>query len=211
MPPTREKGRRGRRVANIIRQIVSEEMILRLNDPRLAFVTVTGVDLADDLRFADVRISILGDSKQQKDCLRALKHAHGHLQQKVAAALVLKFCPVLRFHLDESIKRSVSMSALIAQARAEDEANRADRIARGVEPAPLEPEEPMAETPPVRTEPIQDKEQAMRDDDDEFEPDEDAEIDEDTDDLEEDEDDLDDDEDDDDLDDDEDDEDDDDE
>jgi ribosome-binding factor A len=147
MRGTREKGRRGKRVANIIRQIVSEELILRLNDPRLAFVTVTGVDLAADLRFADIRISILGDAKTQKECLRAVQHAHGHIQEKVAAALVMRFCPILRFHLDESVKRSVSLSALIAQARSEDEANRADRIRRGVEaPAPEGLE--MAETPP---------------------------------------------------------------
>ena len=138
MPITREKGRRGRRVANIIRQVVSEELILRLNDPRLQFVTVTEVELADDLRFADVRISVLGDEKQQQECLQAVRHAHGHIQEKVAAALVMKFCPVLRFHLDQSVKRSISISALIAKARAEDEANRADRIRRGVEPPPQE-------------------------------------------------------------------------
>jgi ribosome-binding factor A len=134
-------------VANIIRQIVSEEIVMRLNDPRLAFVTVTAVELAADLRFADVRISILGDAKQQHDCMRALKHAHGHLQEKVAAAMVMKFCPILRFHVDESVKRSVSMSALIARARAEDEARRADRIARGVEEPPLD-ETLLEETPP---------------------------------------------------------------
>ncbi|MCX5649638.1 MAG: hypothetical protein NTX40_11190 [Planctomycetota bacterium] len=46
----------------------------------------------------------------------------------------MKFCPMLRFHLDSSVKRSVSLSRLIAEARAEDEAARADRIRRGIEP-----------------------------------------------------------------------------
>jgi ribosome-binding factor A len=128
------KGRRTERVASVIRQVVSRELVTRLNDPRLAFVTVTGVDLAADLRFADVRVSILGDAKAQEGCFRAIRHAHGHLQEKVAEALVTKFCPVLRFHQDESVKRSICLSALIARARAEDEANRADRIRRGVEP-----------------------------------------------------------------------------
>jgi ribosome-binding factor A len=165
------KGRRGLRVGNIIRQIVSEELVMRLNDPRLAFVTVTAVEVAADLRFADVRISILGDEKQQKDCLRAVKHAHGHIQEKVAAAMTMKFCPVLRFHMDPSVKQSVTMSALIAQARAEDEARRADRIARGVEEAPLD------ETPMEETEPVLDKveeEDPDEDLDEEFEDDEDV-------------------------------------
>jgi len=134
------KGRRGLRVANIIRQVVSEELVTGLNDPRLGFVTVTGVDLSADLRFADVRVSVLGDPPVQDECLRAIRHAQGRLQEKVAQAVVMKFCPVLRFHLDQSVKRSVSLGALIAQARAEDEAARADRIRRGVEPAdPLAP------------------------------------------------------------------------
>jgi len=129
-----EKGRRGKRVANIIRQVVSEELVTRLNDPRLAFVTVTEVDLAADLRVADIRVSVMGDAKQQEDCLRAIRHAHGRIQQKVAEALRVKFVPILKFHLDQSVKRSVSLGALIARARAEDEANRAERIRRGVEP-----------------------------------------------------------------------------
>jgi len=82
---------------------------------------------------ADVRVSVLGDARQQAACLSAIQHSRGHVQQKAADALDMKYCPVLRFHLDDSVKRSVSLSALIAQARAEDEAARADRIRRGVE------------------------------------------------------------------------------
>ena len=128
-----QKGRRGRRVGSIVRQIVSETLVGELNDPRMAFVTVTGVDLSADLRTADVRISIMGDAQAQQVCMQAIRHAHGRIQEKVADALAMKFCPVLRFHPDESVKRSVSISALIAPARAEDEAARADRIRRGVE------------------------------------------------------------------------------
>jgi ribosome-binding factor A len=164
------RGRRGLRVANVIRQVVSQEMILHLSDPRVQFVTVTEVELADDLRFADVRISVLGDEKKQAECLRAIKHAQGHIQEKVAEALVMKFCPLLRFHLDQSIKRSVSMGALIAKARAEDEANRADRVRRGIEPAPLE-EEPLEETPPVVENELDDEDDD-EDEDDELEEDE---------------------------------------
>ena len=134
----RQAGRRGQRVASVVRQVVSETLVTELNDPRLAFVTVTGVDLSPDLRLADVRISVLGDTQAQDVCMAAIRHAHGRIQEKVADALEMKFCPVLRFHRDDSVKRSVSLSALIAQARAEDEAARADRIRRGVEPPPAD-------------------------------------------------------------------------
>ena len=137
LTPRGQKSRRIRRVASLIRQIVSETLVTELSDPRVAFLTVTGVDVSADMRVADVRVSVLGDAKAQEACLKAVRHAHGRLQQRVADSLDMKYCPVLKFHLDDSVKRSVSLSAAIAQARAEDEAARADRIRRGVEPEPL--------------------------------------------------------------------------
>lgn len=141
------KGRRLLRVASVIQEIVSKELVTGLSDPRLTMVTVTGVDIAPDLRYADVRVSIMGDPKQQEDCFRAIRHAHGRIQEKVAGALTLRYIPSLRFHVDESVKRSVALGALIAKARAEDEANRADRIRRGIEPPTELPE--VEESPPV--------------------------------------------------------------
>ncbi|MBM4016931.1 MAG: 30S ribosome-binding factor RbfA [Planctomycetes bacterium] len=147
MDEPRGASRRSRRVASVIREVVSRELVTGLSDPRLTLVTVTGVELSADLRFADVRVSVMGDERAQQECFRAIRHAHGRLQEKVAEALVLKFIPALRFHLDQSVKQSVALSALIAKARAEDEARRADRIRRGVEPPAELP--PLEESPPV--------------------------------------------------------------
>lgn len=135
----KEPGRRTRRVASLIREVVSRTLVVELSDPRMAFVTVTGVEVSADMRLADVRVSVMGDAQAQEACLKAIRHAHGRVQARVAEALSLRFCPVLRFHTDDSVKKSVSISALIARARAEDEAARADRIRRGVELAPEEP------------------------------------------------------------------------
>jgi len=154
-----EKGRRGRRVANVIRQIVSETLLTDMNDPRLGFLTVTDVELSEDLRLADVRISVMGDDSQREQGMRTIRHAHGRLQEKVADGLDLKFCPALRFHLDESVRRSVALSELISRARAEDEAARADRIRRGVEA----PDETLgcADAPPSTPEENQDEPETL--------------------------------------------------
>jgi ribosome-binding factor A len=148
----RKGGRRGRRVASLIREVVSRVLVTELSDPRMGLVTVTDVDVSADLRVADVRVSVLGEPKAQQACMEAIAHSRGHVQERVAEAVDMKYCPVLKFHLDESVKRSVAVSALIAKARAEDEAARADRIRRGVEP-PDEgdvepPDEGDAEAPP---------------------------------------------------------------
>jgi ribosome-binding factor A len=134
MDEPRGASRRSQRVASIIRQIVSETIVGELADPRIGLVTVTAVNLSADLRIADVNLSVLGDARQQQTCLEAVQHARGRLQERVSDGLKMKFCPLLRFHLDSSVKRSVSLSRLIAEARAEDEAARADRIRRGIEP-----------------------------------------------------------------------------
>ena len=149
MSKRKTRGRRGQRVASVIRHLVSEALVAELNDPRMSFVvTVTGVDVSADMRFADVRVSVLGEPKEQEDCLRGIRHAHGRLQAKVAEALDMKFCPILRFHPDQSVKRSIAVSAIIRQALAEDEAARAERIRRGVE-SPDQATPVPEETPPV--------------------------------------------------------------
>jgi ribosome-binding factor A len=144
--PTRRRkgGRRGRRVASLIREVVSRALVTELSDPRMGLVTVTEVEVSADLRLADVRVSVLGEPKAQRACMEAIAHSRGHVQERVADAIDMKYCPVLRFHLDESVKKSVAVSALIAKARAEDEAARADRIRRGVE----SPDDAEAEPPP---------------------------------------------------------------
>jgi ribosome-binding factor A len=147
------KSRRLLRVASVTQEVVSKELVTGLSDPRLTLVTVTGVDISPDLRYADVRISIMGEPKAQEECFRAIRHAHGRLQEKVAEALTVRYIPTLRFHVDESVKRSVALSALIAKARAEDEANRADRIRRGSEPPGELP--PVEESPPVPIDPAE--------------------------------------------------------
>ena len=142
-----EKTRRIQRVERLILQVVSETIVSGLQDPRVQFVTVTGVEVSPDLRFADVGISVLGDERQQKASLAAIRRAHGFIQDRVAEAVSMKFCPVLRFAQDDSVKKSVRLSALIAKARAEDEAARADRIRRGTE-QPGSAEAPQADEEP---------------------------------------------------------------
>jgi len=134
--------RRGRRVASVIRQIVAETLVEELADPRVGLVTVTQVNLSADMRIADVSVSVLGDERQQEACLEAIQHARGRVQQRVSDGLRMKFCPVLRFHLDQSVKRSVSISRLIAEARTEDDLSRAERIRRGVEVPEAGPDGP---------------------------------------------------------------------
>ena len=107
-------------MAQAIREVVSNAILFEMADPRVRSVTVLSVDVASDMRNATIFVSIMGSESERKLTLRALKHAAGFVQSRVAARLQTRFTPILSFKLDDSIKKSVEISRLIDQAVASD-------------------------------------------------------------------------------------------
>ena len=106
-----------KRLASQIRLIVSDALQNRLSDPRLErLASVTRIEVSADLSFADVYISVMGTDRQQGTYMKALDHAHGHVQSLVARKLRTRTCPTVRFHLDQSIKKGIETIRLIDQA-----------------------------------------------------------------------------------------------
>src|SRR5919107_2102937 len=103
---------RMRRVNESIRQVLSEG-VGRLKDPRIGFVTVTGVDTSADLRHARVFVSVLGAERKRLQTLAGLQAAHSVLQARIARELRLKRTPQLAFEYDPSVERGVRMTQLI--------------------------------------------------------------------------------------------------
>ena len=109
-----------RRVNESVRQVLSEALP-ELKDPRIGFVTVTGVETAADLRHATVFVSVLGSERKRMQALRGLEAAHGVLQARLGRELRLKRTPQLSFEYDPSVERGVRMSALIDELAPDDE------------------------------------------------------------------------------------------
>ena len=126
---------RSLRIAEAIREVVSQSILFEVSDPRVQSVTVLHVEVTGDLHNATVYVSIMGDATQQRLSLRGLEHATGFLQARVAARLQTRSTPTLRFKVDDSVKKSVSMSRLIEETLA------ADRAARGADPGPADEDE----------------------------------------------------------------------
>jgi ribosome-binding factor A len=103
---------RMRRVNEAVRQVLSEALP-ELKDPRIGFVTVTGVQTTSDLRHATVFVSVLGSAKKRKATLDGLAAAHGVLQAELARELRMKRTPQLTFEYDRSVEEGVRMSRLI--------------------------------------------------------------------------------------------------
>jgi len=102
-----------RRVDEAMRVVLSDAISKDLQDPRVGFVTVTGVKTSPDLRHARVYVSVLGDEQSRAASLEGLRSAHGFLQSRLSGALRLKHTPTLTFDYDESVDRGMRISQLI--------------------------------------------------------------------------------------------------
>lgn len=111
---------RMRRVDEAVRAVLSDAITKDLKDPRIGFVTVTGVSTSPDLRHARVYVSVLGEEPVREATLEGLRSAHGFLQGRIAAELTLKRTPTLSFEYDESIDRGMRISSLLDQSPEKD-------------------------------------------------------------------------------------------
>jgi ribosome-binding factor A len=107
------RGGRMRRVDEAMRAVLSDAIAKDLKDPRVGFVTVTGVKTSPDLRHARVYVSVLGDEPQRSESIDGLRSAHGFLQRRLATELTLKHTPSLTFEYDESVDRGMRISRLL--------------------------------------------------------------------------------------------------
>jgi ribosome-binding factor A len=115
--------RRQEKVARVVKEAVSDAVSHHLSDPRIeGFVSVTKVDVAADLRTAEVYVSIFGkDEASQNKTFAAIEHARSRIQSLLAKRMQSKFCPVLRIHRDEKLKKTLDTMKLIEEAASEFE------------------------------------------------------------------------------------------
>lgn len=107
-------GGRTNRVSEELREILAEE-IPKLKDPRVGFVTVTGVSVTPDLRLARVFYTAMGDDRARRATAAALRSARGHLRQVIGHEVRMKWLPDLRFEEDPAIERGDRIEELLRE------------------------------------------------------------------------------------------------
>lgn len=116
MPP--RDPRRADRVGEAIREEVAAFLARDAKDPRITgLVTVTGVEMARDLRHANVFVSVMGTDAERAATMDGLKSVAHHVRGRVGRALRLQFAPELAFRLDESVQRAARIETLLASLR----------------------------------------------------------------------------------------------
>jgi ribosome-binding factor A len=118
--------RRTARVASMIREVVSTAILTELRDPRIRNVTVLGADVSPDLRYATVRISVMGDEKTAALTMHGLNSARGFLQSRVGEYIKSRYTPELRFSLDDGIRKSFETASLLKQVLTDETLNPSD-------------------------------------------------------------------------------------
>jgi ribosome-binding factor A len=105
--------KRTERVADLIRRELADILMMRMRDPRLGFVSITGVEVSGDLTHATVYLSSLDGAEGRVEVVKVLSHAVPFLRRELAPRLGLREVPTLRFIYDESIERGARIEDLL--------------------------------------------------------------------------------------------------
>ena len=114
---TRGRRHRPERLAALIRETLAETITTRVKDPRVGFVTITGVQVAPDGSHAAVQVSVLGDEDAKQQALEGLQSARGFLRSDLARRLTLRVTPDIAFSLDRGIEHAQRINQVLADLR----------------------------------------------------------------------------------------------
>ena len=111
---------RASRLGETLKEEISLMIREDLKDPRIGFVTVTSVEVADDLGHAKVFISVLGDEQTSKDSMEALKRASGYVRSEIGKRIRLRHVPEIVFKYDSSIQHGAHIAELLREVHTEE-------------------------------------------------------------------------------------------
>ncbi|MGI5877048.1 MAG: 30S ribosome-binding factor RbfA [Christensenellales bacterium] len=108
-------GHRTDRLAEEIKRLVSAILRDELKDPDIpAMTSVLTVDVTRDLRYAKVRVSVMGSQEEQEKAIRALTRSQGYVRHLVSDQLTVRYIPEIVFELDQSISHSIRVSQILS-------------------------------------------------------------------------------------------------
>ncbi len=107
--------RRQERMSVEIKRVLSRIIQEDIKDPRIDFssVSITRVEVPNDLSHARINISILGDEQKQEETMKALQKAKGYLRTELAREIQIRHAPELELRLDKSIEHGIRISSLL--------------------------------------------------------------------------------------------------
>ncbi len=114
---------RMRRVSELVKQEVSEIIRRDVATGDIGLITVTGCEVASDLKNARVYVSVIGDAAKQAAALALLERHRGHIQHALGRAVALKYTPHLHFLIDEGMERGERIFRILDELEHEKPSN----------------------------------------------------------------------------------------
>src|SRR5689334_5633266 len=105
--------KRADKVSEAIRREISVMLTQEVKDPAINFATVTAVETADDLRHANIFVSILGDEETRQESMKGLERAKGFLRREIGRRLQLRYTPEIHFRLDNSLDHAIKIKTIL--------------------------------------------------------------------------------------------------
>jgi ribosome-binding factor A len=106
-------------VAEIVREVVGTFLAGEARDPRIGFVTVTGVEVTNELSHARVRVSVMGSEAEREQTLAGLASAAGYLRAQLGKALATRTTPDVTFLLDRGLEHAARIEAVLRDLKRE--------------------------------------------------------------------------------------------
>ncbi len=119
--------KRADRVADLIKQEMSDILRREVHDPRIANITVTDVKLTDDLRSARIYFVELGKDRVSEGVEKGLARAKGFLKRELGKRMQLRYIPELNFFYDPSFEYGSRIEKLLKEARKDETNDPTDR------------------------------------------------------------------------------------
>lgn len=108
--------RRPDQVAETLRQVIADALLRsEVRDPRVGFVTITNVEVTNDLSHARIRVQVPGEATEKERALEGLQSAAGFLRSRAARALTTRVVPELHFELDRGLEHAARIEELLQQ------------------------------------------------------------------------------------------------
>ena len=104
--------RRAQRAGRLIQEEISKIIQREIKDPRIGLVTVTGVDITDNLRYAKVFITVFKEENKEKT-LKGLEHAKGFIRREIGQRIKMRFTPEIEFEFDEAAERGARIEEVL--------------------------------------------------------------------------------------------------
>ncbi|MDO8445296.1 MAG: 30S ribosome-binding factor RbfA [Deltaproteobacteria bacterium] len=114
------------RVGDLLHQEISQLLIKGVKDPRIGFVTITGVEVSDDLKEAKVYYSVIGTDEEKKAAEIGLKSSAGFIRKELRKVLALRHIPNLHFRFDSSLEYGARIERILREVKVEEEVKEDD-------------------------------------------------------------------------------------